>query len=159
MADKIRVKIAEFKLARDGEILACYGLGSCVGISLYDRAAKVGGLAHILLPLNQGKDDNPLKYADTCIDAMLKELVTNGASEDKIAAKIAGGADMFPNSPFDKKNPVGQRNINAVREKLESIGISLEAEEIGGHSGRTIEFDLTTGKLTVKVAFGEHVTI
>ena len=30
-------------------------LGSCVGVVLYDRAAKLGGLAHIVLPSGAGR--------------------------------------------------------------------------------------------------------
>jgi chemotaxis protein CheD len=34
-------------------------LGSCVGVVLYDRVAKLGGLAHIVRPSSRGAIDHP----------------------------------------------------------------------------------------------------
>ena len=48
-ASEIRVKVADYAVAADG-VIATIGLGSCVAIALYDPTARVGGLAHILLP-------------------------------------------------------------------------------------------------------------
>lgn len=36
----IRVGMADLKVAKNAEILTSLGLGSCVGIALYDKKAK-----------------------------------------------------------------------------------------------------------------------
>ncbi len=49
-------------------------LGSCVGVILHDRVARLGGLAHIVLPDSRGSTDHPGKFADTAIPAMIGEI-------------------------------------------------------------------------------------
>ena len=49
-------------------------LGSCVGVVLYHRAAKLGGVAHIVLPAAPANADHPGKYADTAIPALIADI-------------------------------------------------------------------------------------
>ena len=44
------VGMADMNVAKDKGILITLGLGSCVGIALYDPVVKVAGLAHCMLP-------------------------------------------------------------------------------------------------------------
>lgn len=70
-------------------------LGSCIGVAVYDRVAKVGGMAHVILPdSNEGSGD-PGKFADTAVDLLVENLVAEGAEKKRVAAKMAGGATMF----------------------------------------------------------------
>ena len=72
-------------------------LGSCVGVVLYDRAGRVGGLAHIVLPNSRGAVDHPGKYADTAIPGLIADLdrALRGKSAGRLVAKLTGGASMF----------------------------------------------------------------
>jgi hypothetical protein len=49
------------------------GLGSCVAIALYDAVARVGALAHILLPDRGLARDtgNPARFAETAVPALV----------------------------------------------------------------------------------------
>ena len=123
------------------------GLGSCVGLTLHDRYAKIGGIAHIMLPESKGIAENSCKYADTAVPSLLKEMVRHKAKKDQIVAKIAGGATMF--SAMDILQ-IGKRNTEVVKEALKNEGIRLVAEDTGGISGRTITLDTRTGNLHVK---------
>ncbi len=90
-------------------------LGSCVGVVLYDRVAKLGGVAHIVLPSSRGAADQPGKYADTAIPAVIAELERRlgGKVRSRLIAKLVGGANMFQTAPEVRENSVlniGQQN-------------------------------------------------
>ncbi|SHM11313.1 chemotaxis protein CheD [Caldanaerovirga acetigignens] len=149
----IRVGMGEYKTAKAPAMLVSFGLGSCVGVALYDGVRKIGGLAHIMLPdssLAGKKDFNPGKFADTAIEHLVAELKNGGASTKNLVAKIAGGAQMFQLKSENSVMMIGKRNVEAVRRKLNQLNIDLIAEDVEGNYGRTIEFCCETGKLTVK---------
>src|SRR5579859_2489009 len=98
MGENTRViAMAQSMAARSPEKFVIYGLGSCVGISLYDPKAKVGGLAHPMLPssLYYSNPTARSKYVDTALDDLLAEVRRLGAGKDRLEAKMAGGAAMF----------------------------------------------------------------
>lgn len=166
----IKVRIAEFKVAPAPALLKSYGLGSCVGVTLYDPQLRIGGLAHILLPAwAKGKaapagheaapPKNPLKYADLALEAMRHDLLEQGCAGERLEAKIAGGANMFSflftEPAAGAKAGIGDRNVRAVRDKLKRMGIPLRAEDVGGDQGRTLELDTSTGALHVTTSRGD----
>ncbi len=153
MKDAVRVGMAEYKAVRAPVVIISLGLGSCVGIALHDSTQKIGGLAHIMLPdskFSGKKDFNLGKFADTAIDALLKQMIKLGADRKKITSKIAGGAQMFKIKSENAAMQIGKRNVEAVRYNLSKLNIRLTAEDVEGNYGRTIEFDSETGKLTIK---------
>ncbi|AEA47468.1 chemotaxis protein CheD [Archaeoglobus veneficus] len=150
MAERIRVRMAEYKVCNSGGILVTT-VGSCVAIGLVDPVAGVGGLAHIMLPEANGKSDAVGKYADTAIPAMLKEMEKKRAKKERIIAKIAGGARMF-NFSSDKMEYVGDRNVEAVRRILKKYGIRIAGEDVGKNHGRTVEFHTSDGRMIIKRA-------
>lgn len=141
-------------------VLVCYGLGSCIGLALYDPAVKVGVLAHIVLPestLGRGKPAPPAKFADTAVPAALDEAVRLGASPSRITARIVGGARMFRVAGAPGLLDIGARNAEAVRAALAAAQIRMVAEDTGGTYGRTVQFFTGTGRLVVStVGRGEH---
>ncbi|MBU2559746.1 chemotaxis protein CheD [archaeon] len=149
----IRVGISEIKTASHPEILSSVGLGSCVGICLYDPTIKVGGMAHVLLPSSKsGKiDGNPGKFADTAINALLQKLGEDGVLMKNIKAKLVGGASMFAISDSnDSMFSMGPKNVAAAKNVLTSRGIKLDGEHTGGSQGRTVEFHVGTGRVVIK---------
>jgi chemotaxis protein CheD len=145
------VGIAEYRTASNPGTLTAYGLGSCVGVTLYDRQKKIGGLAHIMLPTSRLFSKRPLlgKYADTAIEAVLKELGEKGADLNALEAKITGGANMFEGIKIEAV-PIGLRNVAAARGKLREKGVNIVSEDVGGIHGRTIMFTLQDGRLEVR---------
>lgn len=81
----IKVGMADLKTAKTPNILTTLGLGSCVGITLFDKYIKVAGLAHIMLPSSKEikKNSNKAKFADTGIELLLEKMVVIGASKKK----------------------------------------------------------------------------
>lgn len=159
MNKTIVVGMADFKVGKSPDKLMTAGLGSCIGICIYDLQAQIGGMAHIMLPNSrESLKGNPAKYADTCLELMLSELYKLGVTKNRLKAKIAGGAQMFS---FAGKAPllkIGERNAEAVEQELKKSGIPLLAHDVGGTFGRTIHFDIHTGDLHIKtINYGEKV--
>jgi len=145
--------MAEYRAAKSPAILITLGLGSCVGVVLYDKTKKIGGLAHIMLPdssLSNQKDFNPGKFADTAVDALIEEMIRFGAIRNNIVSKIAGGAQMFKLKNENNIMQIGKRNVEAVRAKLKLLNIHIIAEDVEGNYGRTLEFFCETGQLMIK---------
>lgn len=145
--------MAEYKTAKSPSILVTLGLGSCVGVALYDKTRKVGGLAHVMLPdssLSRKKQYNPGKFADTAIKALVDEMEKMGANPKNIESKIAGGAQMFKVKSENSIMQIGKRNIVAVKKQLMLLGIEIVAEDVAGDYGRTVELHCKTGDFTIK---------
>lgn len=158
MSELIKVGMADYKIGRNPDSLISYGLGSCVGIALFDSITKIGGLAHIMLPdSTQARNaENPAKFANTALPLMLDEMIKIGAVKSRITAKIAGGAQMFTFANATDVMRVGERNAEAVRVLLKKMDIRLLADDTGGNYGRTVELRLDTGIYRVKtIAKGE----
>lgn len=151
MANKIVVGIADMKLVEKPDTITTIGLGSCVGIVIYDKVSKNAGLVHVLLPDSTkiNNNQNVYKFADTGIRALYDELLKKGCRKESLRAKIAGGASVFE---FTKASPlggIGEKNSTAARQALSELGVKLVAEDCGANCGRTIIFDTETFDLTV----------
>lgn len=129
------------------------GLGSCIGLTLYDRERKIGAMVHIMLPDSSGRTDRPGKYADTAIPILLKKLAEQGCRKETLVVKMAGGASMF--EYFGNNLNIGERNAERIRAVLAENHIHINAEEVGGKIGRTVAFYPNDGgKVTVRSADG-----
>ena len=151
--NSISVDIAMMKIARSPQQLYSLGLGSCIGVALYDPVLKLGGLIHILLPSFgefTGGVHSRTKFADSGISDLVNALIAAGASKVRLKAKMAGGAAMFAMKSGPSANEVGKRNIQSSTETMKRLGIELIAHDTGGNKGRTIIFDVETGQLTIK---------
>ncbi|KXG75773.1 chemotaxis protein CheD [Thermotalea metallivorans] len=148
----IKVGMADFNVTKHPGVLTTLGLGSCVGITLYDPLTKVCGLVHIMLPSSKAikNNSNLAKFADTGIPLLLEEVLKLGASKSRLVSKIAGGAQMFSFSNKNDIMKIGERNVQATKEVLGELKIPIIAEDTGGNFGRTIELYSDTGILLVK---------
>lgn len=150
--NEIRVGIADYNICSFPESLITVGLGSCVGIAIYDKVKKIGGLAHIMLPDSTqfNKITNKIKFADLAIPILVEDLIKKGASRRNLVAKIAGGASMFNFSDKKMVMDIGGRNCKAVKVSLNELSIPIVAEDIGGNKGRTIIFSTENGVLSIR---------
>lgn len=158
MGQMIKVGMADLNLCSAPDAITTLGLGSCVGIVLYDATKKLSGMVHVMLPDSTQirNNQNRAKFADTGIEALLEELLKQGANRRCITAKIAGGAQMFAFTTNNDMLRVGERNVEASKRKLAQLGIPLLAEDTGATYGRTIEFYPENGNLIIK-AVGKPV--
>jgi len=155
LKEEIVVGIADYRIGKGESLLTTIGLGSCIGVVLYDPGQKVAALGHFMLPDSSaakvGSDIKLAKYGDSCIREMIKELDSSGAKRSKIIAKAAGGASMFKRLSANSLMDISSRNIESLKKALKESGIKLISEDLGGERGRTITFDVGTGSLTVKI--------
>jgi chemotaxis protein CheD len=158
MPEMIKVSMAESRVAGPPGLLCCIGLGSCVGLALYDPGVHLAGLAHVMLPdskvLGKRKMDTPFRYADTAVGALLNEMIGQGARRDRVFARLVGGANMFvfagkANSLIPS---IGERNLEAAQKSLAKEKIPLQGQDGGGNYGRSIEFDTQDGAILVRTA-------
>ena len=153
----IVVGMADLKVAKFPDVLTTLGLGSCVGITLYDRTKKIGGLAHVMLPTYKGFEGQTIaKFADSAIIELVNQLGRMGAARGNLVAKIAGGAHMFGRSQNNDMLKIGERNAAASLAILNQLRIPVHANDTGGTHGRTIELYLDSGSLKIRtVGAGE----
>lgn len=156
MSATIKIGISDLNVACSPDILMTYALGSCVGICLYDRTKKIGGLSHIMLPLSTATHGTvqPYRFADTAIPILVQKVVALGANKRFLTAKIAGGAKMFSTGgpSGTSLSNIGQRNVVAVKEALAKLGIPIIAEDTGKDYGRTLYFNTEDGVMHIKSA-------
>ena len=152
MDNVVKVGMADLKTGRNTDMITTLGLGSCIGIALYDPTTKIGGLAHIMLPDSTAikNNTNRSKFADTGIEDLFNDMIKMGASKKHIVAKIAGGAKMFEMSVASEIGNVGARNAEASKAKLKELNIPLKAEDTGLNYGRTVELYCENGKFLIK---------
>lgn len=149
----VKVGIADMNIVKAPHHIRTSGLGSCVGVVIYDEAKELAGLIHVMLPdssLARGGTLNIAKYADTSVKEMVKQLIQKGARQNMLKAKIAGGAQMFQFANTNDMMRIGPRNVEAVKRELAALRIAIVGEDVGGNSGRTIEFNPKTSILNIR---------
>ena len=151
------IGIAQLHVAKAPGRIVTIGLGSCVGVTLYDSINQIGGMVHIMLSdskkfsiCNNGEIAMKGKYADTGIEELLLQMEAAGANKDNIVAKIAGGAQMFEVKEGNDLLSIGEKNIEAAKNVLHEKNIRIVAEDTGLDYGRTIELNLDDGTLLVR---------
>ncbi len=154
----IKVGMADLKTAKAPDTLTTLGLGSCIGIALWDPTTKIGGLAHIMLPDSTKirNNSNIAKFADTGIVELVRQMEALGVPRRRMVAKIAGGAKMFEVSGTTSVGNIGEKNAIASKKALQQLGIPILAEDTGLNYGRTVELDCSNGDYIIK-AVGKSV--
>ncbi|MBR0149370.1 MAG: chemotaxis protein CheD [Lachnospiraceae bacterium] len=152
MGEMIKVGMADLKICISPNAVTTLGLGSCVGVAIRDPQTKVGGLAHVMLPNSKAVNNNSnvAKFADTGVVELVRQMEKAGAVRRRMVAKIAGGAQMFALQSKSELMQVGRRNVEAVKEVLKELGISILSEDTGLDYGRTVEFYPETGDYVIK---------
>jgi chemotaxis protein CheD len=159
---KVMVGLEEICVSSDPKVvLACLGLGSCIAISAYDPVARVGAMAHIVLPDSGGKDKAgaPGKYANTGIPRMIEEMKEAGALKFRIIIKIAGGARIFGNVKEGSMLDIGFRNLAAVKQAFLDNNLNLRGENTGGAHGRSLLLHVSSGLTLVTTATREIIEL
>ena len=152
---QIEVGMAKVEIAEAPSILFTRGLGSCVAIMIYEAHKKIGGLAHAMLPtINDARfKTNPAKFVDSAIAFMVEHLERKGCRRTDLQAKLVGGSHMFKTIPENSTLDIGMKNVKASQDTLTSYGIKIVGQDTRGNYGRTVFFDLNTGKITIKTIF------
>jgi len=146
------VGLGELAISRSpNDVLVAYGLGSCLGIGMYDPVARIAGLVHAVLPYhpNGSRDQSP-RYVDSGLVALLVEMLRAGADRNRLIVRMAGGANMLVMPGFTQIFNIGSRNVEAAYHTLGMLNLKLAGAEVGGSTGRTLRFYVADGRMTIR---------
>lgn len=140
--------IGEMVVSRDAQtMLVAYGLGSCVALAAWDPHTAVGGLAHFMLPAGP-PGGPPVKFIDGGLQAFFDGFARHGGRPRHAQIKGVGGAAMLSLGTGGLE--IGRRNAEAIAAGLAALGLKLHAHSFGGTNGRTVQLEVSTGRLLVK---------
>ena len=127
-------------------------LGTCVGVTLFDETAGVGGMIHLLLSEPQGLDADfsPARYASTGLPVIIKALTDAGARKARLKASLAGGALVGDPSSLDLHLDVGGRTVEMVEKLLKAENIPIIESETGGYFACKMILDMSTWKTRIE---------
>jgi len=149
--------ISDIKISNNADdVIITYALGSCIGITVYDPVAKVGGLLHYMLPdsmLDEQKArEKPAMFADTGIPLLFKSCYAMGAEKKRMIVNAVGGASILDDANFFR---IGQKNIMAMRKIFWKNNVMIKAEDTGANYNRTVRLEMRMGKVFVRSFGGE----
>lgn len=151
--ETVIVKMGEIHVTQGEFLLETFGVGSCIAVILYDPEKSIAGMMHAMLTTDKATQTqmatNPLRYVELAIPELMKEMMSAGASKQRLKASIAGGAQMFT-LYRDPSNAIGPKNVEAAKKALTALGIPIEYEDTGGTKGRNVRFELHTGKCVIE---------
>lgn len=162
IGDRItNVGLGELQVTDDGRgVLVARALGSCVAVCAHDRAARVAGMAHVVLPerIGAGTSDPGAKFAEDGVPLLIERMRERGVSTGNLAIKIVGGAQVIALSS-NGSLPIGERNALAAEAAIKGLGLSVCAFDVGGTVGRTARLIVGSGRLVVSRTTGEDYEI
>lgn len=133
------------------DVLVTYSLGSCVGLTLYDPVACVGGMIHCMLPLSKIDPAkallNPHMFTDTGVATLLQAVFNMGGERRRLIAKVAGGSSLMDEQGLFR---IGERNYTVLRKMMWKNNVLIAAEDVGGNISRTIYLHMDTGKTVLR---------
>ena len=155
------IPAGSFKANRAESVIYQAFLGTCVGVALYDKKNKIGGLMHIILPQppSESSVDFPEKYASTGLPLLINKLVSLGASKDSMIATIAGGALVGPISNLDINLDIGGRSADIAQAILKANDIKLNKSETGGFFMSTLNLNMKNGETSIEPTWQEQTEV
>ena len=146
------VASGSYMVSRKKPDIMCAYLGSCVGVTLFDPEAGIGGLIHLLIPEPPSMDLtwNPEVSAATGMPIFIDALCKQGAEKERLQACIAGGALMDPLSQADLTLDIGGRTAEMAQQILQNEKIPIRKIEVGGCFCCRLSLDLTTWETTIE---------
>jgi chemotaxis protein CheD len=148
------LSLGEWAVTGDQEAqLTCVGLGSCVALVMFDPQARVGGMAHMVLPDSTAGRGGPAgaKFVDVAVPLIYRTMKEHGAFDARTHVYLAGGSQMLQTAVAAGSINIGQRNAEAAREQVKKLGLRIRAEHLGGNRGRTVRLNVGTGRVTVAI--------
>jgi chemotaxis protein CheD len=151
-AQRVVIGVGEMAASNNPHVtLSTYALGSCVGVVAYDTIAHAGAILHLMLPdsaISPAKAaTQPAMFADTGFSLLMRELNSLRADPRRLRLLLAGGATVLQgNDPFK----IGARNIEAVKQQVQQLGLFVIAADLGGVVNRTVHLEVGTGQVTMK---------
>ncbi len=133
-------------------------LGSCVSACIRDKVFGIGGMNHFMLPRDYKECDpekfnisDAARYGNYAMEHLINTILKNGGRRENLEVKIVGGAKIIANM-----SDIGQRNVQFVKDYLETEGLTLLGEDVGDVYPRKVDYYPSTGKVRVKKLRSVH---
>jgi len=139
--ETIDVDTGEIRVSSDHTILRSIAIGSCVAVVVYDRARKLGGLAHTMLPGRSPNAESKTKYAEDAIDILFDIIGKLGAKTSDLEVSVVGGANVL------QEGDIPDQITDSVLGYLEGLNVRLKAKRVGGTERRSVFLDTTSGRV------------
>lgn len=141
-------------LAEGRELVATL-LGSCVSACIRDVELGIGGMNHVMVPMERPDDRVNARlvataYGAYAMEVLINELLKAGAQRSSLEVKIFGGGRMLRGM-----TDIGSRNIEFVKHYLRVEGLRLVGEDVGGTWPRKILFAPDSGRVKVRKLPGQ----
>lgn len=148
---KLSVGIADMVVVKGcNQEIITHALGSCVGVTIFDPIAGVGGLLHYMLdrPRTEARaSEHPVAmYATLGVPELFREAYKLGATKERMIVCAAGAAEMLGHGSALK---IGKRNQVMLRKLLWKNDITLVAEDTGGSDARTMSLSMRSGAVDI----------
>lgn len=152
MGETFAVGLGEICISKQlDDVLVAYGLGSCLGISMYDPHKNIAGLLHAVLPKGKCNGEaGHIKYVQCGIDELIRQMEEKGALRYSFIVKIVGGAHMLTAPGFSDILKVGERNMEAAEDHFSQLNMKISSQEVGGNRGRTVRLYVSDGRFTIR---------
>lgn len=154
------VGVADLKASdRPQETIATYALGSCLGITCYDRVHRVGGMLHAMLPDSSQRSRDtviPAMFLDTGIPALLQAVLQLGGDPEHSEFKVFGGARVADGTDFFN---IGNRNTEAMMALVHQFDLHVAYWHVGGHINRTITLRLNSGEVLLRMPGRQEIVV
>ncbi|ACB76749.1 CheD [Opitutus terrae PB90-1] len=131
--------------------ITTYALGSCLGVCCYDRANRIGGMLHAMLPDSSQSARRELKsamYLDTGVPALLQSVIELGGDPKHSEFKVFGGARVGDGTDFFN---IGSRNVEAMTALIHRYDLEVNYWHVGGQTNRTITLYLDNGDVRLRM--------
>jgi chemotaxis protein CheD len=129
------VGVADLKISADpGDVIVTHALGSCLGITIFDPVARIGGMLHAMLPEST---------------RLFRDCYKLGAEKPRLVVKVAGGATSKANLEDDYFQ-IGKRNFIMLRKLLWKNSVLLKSYDVGGNNSRTLSLEIESGQVLVR---------
>ncbi|HOK03086.1 MAG TPA: hypothetical protein PKX79_11385 [Spirochaetota bacterium] len=121
-------------------------VGTCLAVSLFDSARRVGGLINFVVPGTIGTggilEDEIARIGILNMEYLMADMVKLGCNRHFMKAKIFGAGHV---DSIKKEQNLVDSNILFVREYFEVEKIPIEKEDLGGNFRRKIYFSPRDG--------------
>lgn len=143
----------EFYVTMSGELITTV-LGSCVSACIRDTATGIGGMNHFMLPADISRDakawsntpvNTQTRYGNIAMERLINIILAGGGKRQNLEIKLFGGGKVL-----QIDTDIGGKNIDFVKCYLNTEGLSIAAEDVGGNKPRKIQYFPNTGRARVK---------
>ena len=151
MKDIIDVNTGQVRLGTGNVILRSLAIGSCIAAAAYDSQAKIGAIAHIMLPGSAPKEAlEKTRYTENAIEEIVDLMVSGGSRKGNIEVCLVGAGNVLQK----EDDTICVDNIRSAMRFLKERGIPIRATALGGTERQSVFLDIETGKVTYSKGCG-----